>query len=93
MDTNKYAEEILNIVDKRIDKHFKDAKLIVEYVGIVKSVGGNQTAQVQLLGYDTIFTFPYRDYLTKIKIGDSVKIQCRYGSLSGGVIVDRFYGE
>lgn len=92
MDFRQHADDLIEIIDRRIDSYFKGAKVICEYVGEIKSVGVDQTAQVQLLGYNTVFTFPYRDYLTTLKVGDSVKIQSKIGNLSNGVIVDRFYG-
>ena len=92
IDQRTQADELIEIIGRRIDAYFKGAKVICEYVGQIQAVGVDQTANVQLLGYDTVFTFPYRDYLTNLKVGDSVKVQSKIGNLTNGVIVDRFYG-
>ena len=91
-DLRQSADKLIEIIDRRIDAYFKGAKVICEYVGQIQSIGVDHTANVQLLGYDTVFTFPYRDYLTNLKVGDSVKVQSKIGNLTNGVIVDRFYG-
>lgn len=88
------AEILIEAIDKRIDSYVKDAKLICQYVGKIVSINPNQTAKVTIAGFDTIFTFPYRDYLEgKLKEGTGVFIQGKIGNLSNGIITDYFYGK
>ena len=90
----KQADMLIDIIDKRIDDYIKSARLITRYIGKIISINENQTAKVTILGFNTIFTFPYRDYLIdKIKEGDNVFIESKIGNLSSGIIVDRFYGK
>lgn len=90
----KQADMLIDIIDKRIDDYIKSARLISRYIGKIISINENQTAKVTILGFNTIFTFPYRDYLIdKIKEGDNVFIESKIGNLSSGIIVDRFYGK
>ena len=90
----KQSDMLIDIIDKRIDDYIKSARLISRYIGKIISINENQTAKVTILGFNTIFTFPYRDYLIdKIKEGDNVFIESKIGNLSSGIIVDRFYGK
>lgn len=88
------ADTLIDIIDRRIDSYVKNARIVCKYVGKIISMGTNKTARVTIVGFDTIFTFPYRDYLIgKIKEGDGVFIESKIGNLSNGVITDRFYGQ
>lgn len=90
----KQSDMLIDIIDKRIDDYIKSTRLISRYIGKIISINENQTAKVTILGFNTIFTFPYRDYLIdKIKEGDNVFIESKIGNLSSGIIVDRFYGK
>ena len=57
------ADALIDIIDRRIDSYIKNARIVCKYVGKIISMGTNQTARVTIIGFDTIFTFPYRDYL------------------------------
>ena len=84
----------INIIDKRIDSYIKNAKLICRYIGKIISINDEQYAKVQILGFNTIFTFPYRSYLiNEIKEGDNVIIESKISNLSNGIITDKFYGK
>lgn len=88
------ANELIEIIDRRIDSYIKNARIVCKYTGKIISLNPNQTAKVSILGFNTIFTFPYRDYLIgKLKEGDGVFIESKISSLSSGIITDRFYGE
>ena len=88
------ADVFIDIIDRRIDSYIKNAKLICRYTGKIISINSDQTARVSIIVFDTIFTFPYRDYLIdKIKEGDGVFIESKIGNLSNGIITDRFYGK
>lgn len=88
MDSTKL---LLEVIDKRIDAYIKNSNLVTRNIGKIVSVSGNK-AQVTLLGYDSIFTFPYRPYLTDLKEGDNVFIESKIGNLSTGIITDKLYG-
>lgn len=89
----RQAEELIDIIDRRIDAYIKNAKIICKYTGKIIALNENQTAKVSIMGFDTIFTFPYRDYLVGLlKEGDGVFIESKISNLSSGIITDRFYG-
>lgn len=88
------ADIFIDIIDKRIDSYVKNARIVCRFVGKVVGLNQNQSARVKIIGFDTIFVFPYRDYLIdKIQEGDSVYIESKIGNLSNGIITDRFYGQ
>lgn len=80
------AQTLIDIIDKRIDSYIQQSKILCRYSGIV--VGKEKDKlQVQLLGFDTNFSFPYRPYVTA-DIGDYVFVECKINNLSNGIITD-----
>ena len=85
---------LIDIIDSRIENYIKRSNLINRNIGEIISLTERQTARVKIIGFDTVFTFPYRDYLVgMLKEGDSVLIEGKIGNLSNSIITDRFYGE
>lgn len=80
------SQELLEIIDKRIDTYLKSSKVICRYTAkIISKVDSGY--RVQLLGYDTIFTFPAREYISAYP-GQYVLIEAKASNLSNGIITD-----
>ena len=73
---SKRGQDIIAVIDQRIDSYIKESKITVRYIGQIIEVLGNNRYKVNLIGYDTIYTFPARPYVDSIK-GDFVYIESK----------------
>ena len=89
------AKNFLNIVDERIKMIIQSFNLISRYSGTVVSINKNlKVAKVKILGYDSIFTFPYRKYVEDdLQEGKGVFIEVKNGKMNTGIITDIYYGR
>lgn len=82
------SDELIKIIDSRIEKFFQNKNISIEYSGKVISVSGNY-ATVKISGYDTEFRF-----LNKtgeiLNSGDSVYVKAIGGKLTNGIISYKF---
>ena len=92
MNLNKRGKEIIQVIDQRIDSYIKESKITVRYIGQIKEVLGNNRYKVQLVGYDTIYTFPARPYVDSI-VNDYVYIESKAGNIDNGIIIDKLNGS
>ena len=92
MTLNKYGRQIIEVIDQRIDSYIKESKITVRYIGQIKEVLGNNRYRVQLVGYDTIYTFPARPYVDSI-VNDYVYIESKAGNIDNGIIIDKLNGS
>lgn len=88
---SKYGEDILSIIDQRIDAYIKESKVIVRYIGQVVEVLDNNKYRVALAGYDTVYTFPSRPYVDAQK-DDFVYIEAKSGAIDNGIVTDKVTG-
>ena len=79
-------DALIQIIDQRIDQKLAHSNLVRKYSGvIVENAQNNTMAQVQLLGYDTIFTMPNKTGQAVTK-GQLVKIETCGWDLTNGFI-------
>lgn len=84
------SEKLIKIIDERIEKKLAKTNFVTKYVGIVKYVSNDNTAvAVTIAGYDTLFTFLNKTGEV-LSVGDSVKIECNNGQLTGGYVTEKF---
>ena len=88
---SKRGQDIIAVIDQRIDSYIKESKITVRYIGQIIEVLGNNRYKVNLIGYDTIYTFPARPYVDSIK-GDFVYIESKAGNIDNGIIIDKLNG-
>lgn len=81
------SQTLLDVIDKRIDSYLKSSKVVCRYTGKIISKEQDNFYKVNLLGYNTIFTFPARAYIDA-KEGDYVLIESKLSNLSNGIISD-----
>lgn len=84
------SEKLIKIIDERIEKKLAKTNFVTKYVGIVKYVSNDNAAvAVTIAGYDTLFTFLNKTGEV-LSVGDSVKIECNNGQLTGGYVTEKF---
>lgn len=84
------SEKLIKIIDERIEKKLAQTNFVTKYVGIVKYTSNDNTAvAVTIAGYDTLFTFLNKTGEV-LSVGDSVKIECNNGQLTGGYVSEKF---
>ena len=81
------SQALIDIIDKRVDAYLKSSKVICRYTAKVLGKSGPNKYKVILLGYDTVFTFPARSYISA-EVGDYVMVESKFSNLSNGIIVD-----
>ena len=77
---SKRGQDIIAVIDQRIDSYIKESKITVRYIGQIIEVLGNNRYKVQLMGYDTVYTFPARPYVDAI-VNDYVYIESKAGNI------------
>lgn len=88
---SKRGQDIIAVIDQRIDSYIKESKITVRYIGQIIEVLGNNRYKVQLIGYDTVYTFPARPYVDAI-VNDYVYIESKAGNIDNGIIIDKING-
>lgn len=88
----KRGQDIISVIDQRIDSYIKESKITVRYIGQIIEILGNNRYKVSLIGYNTIYTFPSRPYVDCI-INDYVYIESKAGNIDNGIIIDKLNGS
>ena len=83
------AEELLSIVDARIDDYFKRSRVICEYPATVIEIIDSQHVRVRLAGLDIEFKAPVRDGV-EVSLDGSVFVKCAIGDFSNSIVSDKF---
>ena len=90
---SKDTQNLLRIIDDRVNKILNNSKYSKIYTGVVTGTdvyeeGNIYWVNARLLGEDTIFTFPNQTG-KPLNVGDSVYIQTIGGDLNTGIITQR----
>ena len=83
-----YSDELINIIDSRIEKYFQKNNISIDYPAKVISVSGNY-ANVKISGYETEFKFLNKSGQT-LEPDDNVYIKAIGGKLTNGIISYKF---
>ena len=54
----KRGQDIISVIDQRIDSYIKESKITVRYIGQIIEILGNNRYKVSLIGYNTIYIIP-----------------------------------
>lgn len=90
---SKETQNLLRIIDDRVNKILNNSKYSKIYTGVVTGTdvyeeGNMYWVNARILGEDTIFTFPNQTG-KPLNVGDSVYIQTIGGDLNTGIITQR----
>lgn len=94
---SKDTQNLLRIIDDRVNKILNNSKYSKIYTGVVTGIdvyeeGNMYWVNARILGEDTIFTFPNQTG-KPLNVGDSVYIQTIGGDLNTGVITQKLVGR
>lgn len=81
------AEELIKIIDSRIEAYLNKSKILCRLSGKVVDLDKDKIS-VQLLGDSTVYILPKRSYVNA-KIGDFVFIESKINNLSSGIVTDK----
>lgn len=82
------SDELIKIIDSRIEKFFQNKNISIEYPAEVISVSGNYI-EVKVVGYETNFKFLNKTGQT-LNVGDSVYVKAIGGKLTNGIVSYKF---